>query len=168
MGLPSGPRQLFGVLREALVQSLDRQLAVQARIARTPKPARGDTCLIRWAPHIDPWTPAYLAGHRDMAITNPYLHPQADTIREAIEKARVAKSGHTSGHIDQLTSGEPVTETAAINCFNEREVARPEGLEPPAYWFEASRSIQLSYGRVKRRAEPVTAPACRRTSCPQA
>jgi hypothetical protein len=26
-------------------------------------------------------------------------------------------------------------------------VVRPEGLEPPAYWFEASRSIQLSYGR---------------------
>ncbi len=26
-------------------------------------------------------------------------------------------------------------------------MARPEGLEPPAYWFEASRSIQLSYGR---------------------
>jgi hypothetical protein len=25
---------------------------------------------------------------------------------------------------------------------------RPEGLEPPAYWFEANRSIQLSYGRV--------------------
>jgi hypothetical protein len=24
---------------------------------------------------------------------------------------------------------------------------RPEGLEPPAYWFEASRSIRLSYGR---------------------
>ena len=27
-------------------------------------------------------------------------------------------------------------------------VARPEGLEPPAYRFEACRSIQLSYGRV--------------------
>ena len=27
-------------------------------------------------------------------------------------------------------------------------MARPEGLEPPAYWFEANRSIQLSYGRV--------------------
>lgn len=26
-------------------------------------------------------------------------------------------------------------------------LARPEGLEPPAYWFEASRSIRLSYGR---------------------
>ncbi len=24
---------------------------------------------------------------------------------------------------------------------------RPAGLEPAAYWFEASRSIQLSYGR---------------------
>jgi hypothetical protein len=29
-------------------------------------------------------------------------------------------------------------------------VVRPEGLEPPAYWFEASRSIQLSYGRLER------------------
>lgn len=26
-------------------------------------------------------------------------------------------------------------------------LVRPEGLEPPAYWFEANRSIQLSYGR---------------------
>jgi hypothetical protein len=29
-----------------------------------------------------------------------------------------------------------------------KDLARPEGLEPPAYWFEANRSIQLSYGRV--------------------
>src|SRR6202035_2838476 len=29
-------------------------------------------------------------------------------------------------------------------------MVRPEGLEPPAYWFEASRSIQLSYGRGPR------------------
>jgi hypothetical protein len=27
-------------------------------------------------------------------------------------------------------------------------MARPEGVEPPAYRFEACRSIQLSYGRV--------------------
>jgi hypothetical protein len=26
-------------------------------------------------------------------------------------------------------------------------LVRPEGLEPPAYRFEACRSIQLSYGR---------------------
>ena len=28
-------------------------------------------------------------------------------------------------------------------------MARPEGLEPPAYRFEACRSIQLSYGRAR-------------------
>ena len=28
-------------------------------------------------------------------------------------------------------------------------MARPEGLEPPAYRFEACRSIQLSYGRTQ-------------------
>jgi hypothetical protein len=33
-------------------------------------------------------------------------------------------------------------------------LARPEGLEPPAYWFEASRSIQLSYGRVASSYHP--------------
>ena len=27
---------------------------------------------------------------------------------------------------------------------------RPEGIEPPAYRFEACRSIRLSYGRVER------------------
>jgi adenylate cyclase, class 2 len=31
---------------------------------------------------------------------------------------------------------------------------RPEGLEPPAYWFEASRSIQLSYGRMASSYHP--------------
>jgi len=27
------------------------------------------------APHMDPWTLAYLAGHRDMNITKRYVHP---------------------------------------------------------------------------------------------
>ena len=31
-----------------------------------------------------------------------------------------------------------------------KSLVRPEGLEPPAYWFEASRSIQLSYGRTNK------------------
>ena len=35
----------------------------------------------------------------------------------------------------------------SIRAGGKQEVARPEGLEPPAYRFEACRSIQLSYGR---------------------
>ena len=32
-------------------------------------------------------------------------------------------------------------------------LVRPEGVEPPAYRFEACRSIQLSYGRAQQRTE---------------
>jgi hypothetical protein len=53
-------------------------------------------CLTRWAPFMDPWTLAYLAAHRDMSITKS---PQEYNTRAAIEKARVALTGHTSGHI---------------------------------------------------------------------
>src|ERR1035437_2129403 len=41
-------------------------------------------------------------------------------------------------------------------------LVRPEGLEPPAYWFEASRSIRLSYGREYFHYTPRAAlPPCR-------
>jgi integrase len=56
------------------------------------------TCLTRWAPHMDPWTLAYLAGHKDMNITKRYVHPQEQTIRQAMERARSVPSGHTSVH----------------------------------------------------------------------
>jgi len=64
------------------------------------------TCLTRWAPHMDPWTLAYLAGHRDMNITKRYVHPQEQTIRAAMDRAQVANSGHTSGHTAQKTDFE--------------------------------------------------------------
>jgi hypothetical protein len=36
---------------------------------------------------MDPWTLAYLAGHRDMAITRRYVHPQEFSTRAAMEPA---------------------------------------------------------------------------------
>ena len=56
------------------------------------------TCLTRWAPHMDPWTLAYLGGHGDMNITKRYLDPQEQTIRDAMDRAGVAHGGHSSGH----------------------------------------------------------------------
>jgi integrase len=56
------------------------------------------TCLTRWAPHMDPWTLAYLAGHRDMGITKRYIHPEEHTVREAMDRAASASGGHTFGH----------------------------------------------------------------------
>ena len=47
-------------------------------------------------------------------------------------------------------------------------MVRPEGLEPPAYWFEANRSIQLSYGRtdtILSRAVLLPWPAGAETLC---
>ena len=44
---------------------------------------------------MDPWTLAYLAGHQSMSITKRYVHPQLDTILQAMENAR---GGHNSGH----------------------------------------------------------------------
>jgi hypothetical protein len=35
------------------------------------------------------------------------------------------------------------------------EMVRPEGFEPPAYRFEACRSIQLSYGRTEGRGHSI-------------
>jgi hypothetical protein len=63
---------------------------------------------------MDPWTLAYLAGHRDMSITKRYVHPQEFSTRAAMEKARVAldveQSGHNSGHTPILN-----TETQIAN-----------------------------------------------------
>jgi integrase len=73
------------------------------------------TCLTRWAPHMDPWTLAYLAGHRDMNITKRYVHPQQQTIPDAMEKARGVKGGHKAGHNTENAAVAARVETAVIN-----------------------------------------------------
>ena len=70
------------------------------------------TCLTRWAPHMDPWALAYIAGHRDMSITKRYIHPQQGTLKEAIEKARSANTGHTTEHTAQIAQCATLGDTA--------------------------------------------------------
>lgn len=63
-----------------------------------------DTCLTRWAEHLDPYTLAYLAGHSDFGMTKRYVHPQKETVRKAMEKVR---GGRADGHTTSKTaSGE--------------------------------------------------------------
>jgi integrase len=59
------------------------------------------TCLTRWAEYMDPYTLAYLAGHSSFATTKRYVHPQKETVRAAMERARTARSGHKTGHSTQ-------------------------------------------------------------------
>lgn len=77
------------------------------------------TCLTRWAPHVDPWALAYLAGHRDMSITKRYIHPQQGTLREAMEKARVANTGHTLRHTGDATPSDVKRGSAATDYVYE-------------------------------------------------
>src|SRR5262249_36637983 len=53
------------------------------------------TCLTRWAVYMDPYTPAYLAGHSDFSTTKRYVHPQAETVRSAMDRAHEARGGHS-------------------------------------------------------------------------
>lgn len=51
------------------------------------------TCLTRWSSHMDPYTLAYYAGHSDFATTRRYVHPDMETGRAAMERARVPAPG---------------------------------------------------------------------------
>lgn len=73
------------------------------------------TCLTRWAPHMDPWTLAHLAGHRDMTITRRYIHPQEQGIRDAIERARVAQGGHSPGHSAKTAPQKTAGQSAVVH-----------------------------------------------------
>ena len=42
---------------------------------------------------MDPYTLGYLAGHSDFSTTRRYVHPQVQTVKEAIERARNGQSG---------------------------------------------------------------------------
>lgn len=72
------------------------------------------TCLTRWAEYMDPFTLAYLAGHSDFSTTRRYVHPQAETVRAAMERARQGRRRHSSGHTDEKTAESQKAPAAAI------------------------------------------------------
>lgn len=73
------------------------------------------TCLTRWAAVMDPYTLAYLAGHKDFSTTRRYVHPQADAVLAAMAKVAEAKGGHSFGHSGQDDHEGKVVSLAAIN-----------------------------------------------------
>jgi hypothetical protein len=56
---------------------------------------------------MDPFTLAYLAGHSDFSTTRRYVHPQAATIRAAMERARLGQSRLTVENGMQTMSNLP-------------------------------------------------------------
>ena len=62
----------------------------------------------------------------------------------------VAETGNTAANMAAVKCGPTARPRSGGDPqkFDEATiVVRPEGIEPPAYRFEACRSIQLSYGR---------------------
>jgi integrase len=102
-----------GHIEPSSLQGQHARACALAKLTHFPVYTFRHTCLTRWAPFMDPWTLAYLAGHRDMSITKRYVHPQYNT-RAAIERARVALSRHSSGHSPILNAETPIA-TFAVN-----------------------------------------------------
>jgi len=87
-----------GHIEPSTVRGQHGKACTLAKVSHFPLYTFRHTCLTRWAPHMDPWTLAYLAGHSNMATTKRYVHPQSENTRLAIERARNAQTGHSSGH----------------------------------------------------------------------
>ena len=78
------------------------------------------TCLTRWSAHMDPYTLAYLAGHSDFSTTKRYVHPQTDTVRAAMERARGERGGHSFRHRDEKAARTPSAPAAVtVNDFRD-------------------------------------------------
>ena len=104
-----------GHIEPSSLQGQHAKACTLAKVEHFPLYTFRHTCLTRGAPFMDPWTLAYLAGHRDMSITKRYVHPQEYNTRAAIEKARVALSGHNSGHSPISTVYQPIP-NLAVSC----------------------------------------------------
>lgn len=107
-------KQHLKAISEATRLLCERSRAKDAKLEHFELYTLRHTCLTRWAPHMDPWTLAYLAGHRDMNITKRYVHPQEQTVRDAMERASVGRGGHTSRHTTEKPILANIEASAAI------------------------------------------------------
>jgi integrase len=87
-----------GHIEKSSLKKLHANACKLAKVAPFPFYTFRHTCLTRWAGFMDPYTLAYLAGHSDFSTTRRYVHPQVQTVRDAIERARAGQGGHSSGH----------------------------------------------------------------------
>ena len=62
---------------------------------------------------MDPYTLAYLAGHSDFSTTRRYVHPQKQTVLQAMERVRSEEGGHSFGHSDENATARGKTEPHA-------------------------------------------------------
>jgi integrase len=75
-------------MEQSTLAKQHRKACELAGIERLPFYTFRHTCLTRWAFYMDPYTLAYFAGHSDFGTTRRYVHPNLDTGRLAMEKAR--------------------------------------------------------------------------------
>jgi integrase len=71
------------------------------------------TCLTKWGEYMDPWKLHKYAGHADMKTTQRYIHPQDESMQEAMARdraareARLDRGGHISGHTKRPPDDHP-------------------------------------------------------------
>jgi len=101
---PAGTKS--GHVEKSTLKKQHPKACALAKLAPFPLYTFRHTCLTRWA-----FTLAYLAGHSDFSTTRRYVHPQAHTVRNAMERARAGQSGHSSGHncVALIESAKPAT-----------------------------------------------------------
>jgi integrase len=103
-----------GHIEQSTLKKRHGKACALAGLERVPFYTFRHTCLTRWASHMDPYTLAYFAGHSDFGTTRRYVHPNLETGRAAMERAREVQGGHKNGHTDETAVLEGKHEAAVI------------------------------------------------------
>jgi integrase len=104
-----------GHIEQSSVKKLHQKTCKLAGVAHFPPYTLRHTCLTRWATVMDPYTLAYLAGHRDFATTRRYVHPRTETVLAAMERAQEAQQLAQIEHNGTEGGPNPLREKSAIN-----------------------------------------------------